>query len=280
MKPVSKRPVTVEDLLRLKRAERPGAEFWTRFDRELRAKQLSALVEKRPWWRDLSRAFSGISRYRLPLGATAIIAATVLSVRDFQPEAAVTAVTLAPERVTSGFGSTVPSASEPEALSDTSKMSVPTSTLARTEATALDAADPLPPSVTTASDVVARHVSQLGGASHTAGPVTDLSASTRYLDAKFAGASASEALIARNLLGTVRGFETRVLPARPTVEPLQQMMTPRDARRTKMLTAMVSMFAETPAPTGERVARYLPDDRLYDQIHRFSGRGDRLSVRF
>ena len=48
-----KRPITLEDILRLKRAERPPAEFWDSFDRQLRAKQLAALVEKRPWWRSL-----------------------------------------------------------------------------------------------------------------------------------------------------------------------------------------------------------------------------------
>ena len=60
----SQRPVTLEDILRLKRNERPPAEFWTQFDRELRAKQLAALVEKRPWWRTISRprVFAGLRR--------------------------------------------------------------------------------------------------------------------------------------------------------------------------------------------------------------------------
>ena len=40
MNPESTRPIVIEDLLRLKRAERPPAEFWSTFDRELRAKQL------------------------------------------------------------------------------------------------------------------------------------------------------------------------------------------------------------------------------------------------
>lgn len=280
MKLVNKRPVTVEDLLRLKRVERPGAEFWTQFDRELRAKQLAALVEKRPWWRDLARAFSGISRYRLPLGATAIIAATFLAVRDSEPNTAPAIVSLAPEGVAFGIAATVPSTSEAETVTTASTIPEATSTLAQVEAPALDATDSVPRPEAVASGGVSRHVSLLGGSFHAATTATDLSASIRYHDAKFAGTSASEAMIARNLLGAVRGFETRVLPARPAVEPLQQMMTPRDARRTKMLTAMVSNFNETPAPTGERVARYLPDDRLYDQIHRFSGRGDRLSVRF
>jgi len=39
--------VTLEDLLCLKRAERPPPEFWSEFERELRQKQLAALVERR-----------------------------------------------------------------------------------------------------------------------------------------------------------------------------------------------------------------------------------------
>jgi hypothetical protein len=86
MQPDSKRPVTLEDILRLKRAERPPAEFWTQFDRELRAKQLSALVQKRPWWKSLSLApvWTAIRRYHLPLGAMAALAATIFSVREYR----------------------------------------------------------------------------------------------------------------------------------------------------------------------------------------------------
>jgi len=85
----SKRPVTLEDILRLKRAERPPAEFWTQFDRELRAKQLAALVEKRPWWRTLSFApvLTGLRRFHLPLGAAAVLAVTIFSVRGYHPAA-------------------------------------------------------------------------------------------------------------------------------------------------------------------------------------------------
>ena len=69
--------MTLEDILRLKRAERPSAEFWSQFDRELRVKQLAALVEKRPWWRTISlgRILGGVRRFHLPLGATAVLAA-------------------------------------------------------------------------------------------------------------------------------------------------------------------------------------------------------------
>lgn len=75
--------VTVEDLLRLKRAERPDAEFWTKFERELREKQLTALIEKRPWWQDLPQVFA--RRAYLPVGATAILAFTLVSVKFYAP---------------------------------------------------------------------------------------------------------------------------------------------------------------------------------------------------
>src|SRR5688572_24287930 len=83
MKSESKQPITVEDLLRLKRAERPAPEFWTEFDRQLRAKQLAALVAKRPWWQTLPR-FSLLARYRIPLGAAAVVALTAFTVRHYQ----------------------------------------------------------------------------------------------------------------------------------------------------------------------------------------------------
>ena len=80
-----RRPVTIEDLLRLKRAERPSAEFWPEWDRQLRTKQLAAILDKRPWWRDaLPRLGLALGRYHLPLGATAILALTILTVREYR----------------------------------------------------------------------------------------------------------------------------------------------------------------------------------------------------
>ena len=80
---MSQRPqnskVTVEDLLRLKRAERPDAEFWSKFEVELRQKQLAALVERRPWWQNLPLLLN--RRVYLPVGATAVLAFTVVSLR-------------------------------------------------------------------------------------------------------------------------------------------------------------------------------------------------------
>ena len=71
--------VTVEDLLRLKRAERPSPEFWVGFERELRQKQLTALLDRRPWWHNLPQFLS--RRAYLPIGATAALAFTLVTVR-------------------------------------------------------------------------------------------------------------------------------------------------------------------------------------------------------
>ena len=73
----------MEDLLRLKRVERPAPEFWAKFERELRQKQLAALVERRSWWHGLAATFSRLGWLRLPVGATAVLAITFVSVRNY-----------------------------------------------------------------------------------------------------------------------------------------------------------------------------------------------------
>lgn len=81
--------VTVEDLLRLKRAERPDPEFWTKFEAELRQKQLAALVERRRWWETLPQLFA--RRAYVPIGAAAVLTFTVVSVRTYTPVASIDA---------------------------------------------------------------------------------------------------------------------------------------------------------------------------------------------
>jgi hypothetical protein len=72
----SVRKVSLEELLRLKRAERPDPEFWSRFEQDLRAKQLAAIVEPRPWWiaLRLPQAARALARFQVPAGAAAVIA--------------------------------------------------------------------------------------------------------------------------------------------------------------------------------------------------------------
>jgi hypothetical protein len=81
------RKPTLEDLIRVKRAERPPAEFWQRFEEELRAKQLAAIVEKRPWWQPLSRLVAGRQAWFTGLGAVAAVGVAFLGLRPAQPVA-------------------------------------------------------------------------------------------------------------------------------------------------------------------------------------------------
>jgi hypothetical protein len=71
------------------------------------------------------------------------------------------------------------------------------------------------------------------------------------------------------------------LPSRSiATEPLAQMTTPAEARRTRFTTAFVSASADVPAANGERFARRLSDERLYDTIRRFGAKGNSVSLRF
>ncbi|MEO7600304.1 MAG: hypothetical protein ABIV50_15325, partial [Opitutus sp.] len=60
-----KTKVSVEDLLRVKRAEQPPVEFWADFERDLRAKQLAAIVEPRRWWAPLIKFGSRVSHFQV-----------------------------------------------------------------------------------------------------------------------------------------------------------------------------------------------------------------------
>ena len=82
--PEIRRRVTLEDLLRLKRAERPPPEFWAGFEAELRQRQLAALVERKSWWRE-AVTFARLRRLRVPFGALAVLGLTLLAMHRYTP---------------------------------------------------------------------------------------------------------------------------------------------------------------------------------------------------
>jgi hypothetical protein len=282
-----KRPVNLEDLLRLKRAERPPAEFWSQFDRELRAKQLAALVEKRPWWRTLPHAFGGLARYHLPLGATAVLAITVLTaltVREYRSAVPPHAVSDAAQNI--AMAVTVPEAA-------TSKVAfVRGAAPVREESVAYASEnEPASDSVNAGSTSVAlipgqlaQSIPVLGAVPNAANLEQHATPTARFIAANLALAKAAEPAIAQNLLGASHGFESRAMPARPpAVEPLAQMTSPSDARRARLLNGAVmsvSMNSVPPPRTTELRARQLSDEQLYDTISRFGARGNSLLVKF
>ena len=70
--------VKVEDLLRLKRAERPGEVFWNTFDRELHQRMLQTLVKKDPWYVQVLRGVSGRIAQTVAVGAAAVFLALMV----------------------------------------------------------------------------------------------------------------------------------------------------------------------------------------------------------
>ena len=70
---------TLENLLELKRHERPPEAFWDAFDSRLREKQLAALIPVESGW---SRLYAGVGRFAkfgLPLAAAAAVAVGIVS---------------------------------------------------------------------------------------------------------------------------------------------------------------------------------------------------------
>jgi hypothetical protein len=280
MKSENQKSVTVEDLLRLKRAERPSAEFWPQFERELRAKQLSALVVRRPWWQTLpGRALAGFSRYHLPIGATAVLALTFLSVREYQ--------TFAPERGLAPVLSDIP---ESVAVNDSTviESSPATSPVVGSDTAALDA--PVvgrEVELTQASGVdrVSAMAALIGGSSESEAAI---SPSARSIAENFAAAQSSDNTFGNSrslLVSTSRGFESRVLPARaPVVEPLAQMTPPSDVRRARYLGTALPVVASSRQMTPrnpDRMASRIADERLYESLgNRLGLGGDRIMVKF
>lgn len=276
-----KRPIAIEDLLRLKRAERPPAEFWTRFDRELRAKQLSALVAKRPWWQRLPRAFTGFGRYSLPLGVAAALTVTFVSLREKSGStptdsmAAGGAVAVA-QPVTVARVEHAPMRENPALRNSAAERVVPQD-LAVVNVAA------------TAEEVTPREIA----ASHASATAPGLAASgsefargegvtsLRPIGPALTVSASVEPKNSAFLPSATHGFESRVLPARTAVEPLQQITPPGERTRHKLLTAMMTMPAtDMSSRTGERAADRISEERLYDQVSRFGARGAGVSMKF
>ena len=83
--------VTLEELLRLKRHERPAPEFWSRFDGELRGRMLKAFVQPEPLAARWSRALIAKLTPWMTAGATAgLVMAFTLHSRVTLPTAETT----------------------------------------------------------------------------------------------------------------------------------------------------------------------------------------------
>jgi len=265
MNETERRPkVTLEDLLQLKRAERPPVEFWSEFDRTLRAKQLAAIVETRPWWRTWT-ARKTLVRVCMPLGATALLAISFSSVRVAsvkpQKNIAVNSEVAVQTPVVLGESIATQGNSVPAAATQTVA-------LTQSEAARSDSSDSL----------ALVKMTPTTGFSGTASPEQLLASGTATVKA------AGQALA--QLVGLEDYVSTSPVNARSTVvEPLTQVATPRDSRRTRLLAYSVTFdphAADSSAAvrSRDRVTHRLSDEAVYDSITRLGLSGDRVSIKF
>lgn len=266
--------VTLEDLLRLKRAERPAPEFWARFDRELRAKQLAALVEKRPWWQGLPEWALNWRRFHLPLGATAVLALTLVSLRDSGSHPVAAPTTLR-EPIVRVAGSS-------ELASHELAVPVEVTSIAATAAVSMAAAsgsameEPAEPEPVVAAVAMSPLESE---APQSAAAGLAEAASSRFAGGKVLAALDSESTLGRSL-GAVRETKSPVVRG-AAFEPLAQMSSPTEVRRARFRTALATPVAkETLAQANDRLARNLSDERMNDAVRRFDAKADRLSLKF
>ena len=262
--------ITVEDLLRLKRAERPAAEFWTNFERELRQKQLTALIEKRSWWKELPHLLA--RRAYIPVGATAVLAFTLISVKYYVPDQVAQQETSRSVGLTSAIPA---SASMTDSLASAT---VSSALLNRSELPALRIEDD---SVGTATVAEASAPAAAETMPSSTVPPTVDSPSARSIAANLASLEQSEPELVNSVLGSRLSPSPRVLT---TAAPVAELATVSlNASRRNRLFAQYTDRPLSPEPTApaivrERLSRRLGDSEITDRLSRIGLKGDQVSL--
>jgi hypothetical protein len=268
MPPEKKSSVSVEDLLQLKASEKPGAEFWAHFEKELRQKQLTALVQKRRWWHDLPVLLS--RRVYVPTGAAAIVAFTLMTVRYSTSSQLAQVENTAPKIV----------AADPavESLPAT-EVSVTSHSLDRAD-TSVESARAVRRDAAPAAVVVSGDLTGVGLMPVQVGAPESETPSARSIAANLARLEQAEPDMVNAVMGS-RLSPARVMTASADLEA-EQASDP-SAQRYRLIARYAdhSLSPEPAAPAlvRERLARRLGDD-LNDRISRIGVEGGRVSLKF
>jgi hypothetical protein len=275
--------VTLEQLLRLKRAERPAPEFWHQFEREMRVKQLAAIVEPRPWWAPFIRIGTKVARYQLPVGATAILALTFLTVQEYQQPSALDAQYSPSSAITKIDTMPGPSVAVtlPETHADNDALTPTDSSSANNGSAAILSSRPT--AMATADQDVSVLVPMLTGGS----ALQDAySPAARVIAANLAAVKANTPELVQ-MVERASGMEALISPRTKSqlVDPLARVKTSTDSRRSSRLLASalpaVNYAAEDSSRgLNNRVDRSLTEERLYDSISRFGVKADRVAIKF
>jgi hypothetical protein len=266
MKRDTERKITVEDLLRLKRAERPPAEFWATFESEIRAKQLSAIVGKRPWWDGISRVFAASNRYALPVAAAAAFALGWAGIRYAGSHSGISA---APRSGTAVAGAVA--------------------TVAQPSAPAVEHAAPAPegagfvarePAKNPVVEATESHITQAPA------PIaTDSVSQSPFVDGIAVTLAdyreATREYAQRAVFGTDSEFEPSAAPARqPQADPLAGM-DPAAERRARILSPALPAYSTGSPRTAAgdwMKQRASANERMYESMDQVSN--DRMLVGF
>ncbi len=299
--PTPERPeagkVTLEELLRLKRSERPAPEFWARFEQDLRAKQLAAIVEPRPWWITfrLPQIARTLARYQLPAGAAAVLALSFVVVREYRPAFTTNAPLVAEESV--GRLITVP---EISAAPEVARIdSIPASTSSETVVLAKSEVVDLPAPRIASIEALPVGPGELlamipwaAPQTETGKPAAEPAALGELPKAHFA--SAIKPAREHRFEGTVEAVSVTVASAAPASEssddltgaPVQASpVSPREVRSSRILSSLVvADNADTDrsrmAQVREVLTSSLDNDQLYDSVRRLGMGGDRFTLKF
>ena len=273
-------PVTLEQLLRLKRAEQPSEEFWHRFERELHQKQLAALVEKRPWWHSVPQFLS--RRTYLPLGATAILAFTLVSVKFYAPtqlarvEEPASATSAVPGKVASGA-----------VRSEVAVMAVPVSAVAReirNEAAPAPITDRVPVVAASATSAPATSGDVAGLISwSTPRSVENPTPSARNIAANIAQLEQTQPDLVSALSGRRNSGPHIQSASSQGITELATVAT-NTSKRGRLL-AQFNARQFTPEPQApeivrERLARHLADAETTERFSRVGLGGNHVSLKF
>jgi hypothetical protein len=270
MKRDTESKITVEDLLRLKRAERPPPEFWTAFEAEIRAKQLSAIVGRRSWLDGFSGIFAVISRHQLSFGTAAALAMAFTGYRfvDGHPAAANTAMRAPAAPVAAASVAAAPARVAP-AVANTPQ--VDEVAVDSREVSAL----PLAVAVATESRVKSAPVSM----------PAESTAKSQFVDGiaiKLADfREPAYDYTRQSSFGSDREFEPSIAPARQAVSDPLARIDPAAERRARLLApALPAYSGNSGALAGDWIRqRSSADDRMYESMDRGSN-DDRMVVGF
>ena len=276
MKRDTESKITIEDLLRLKRSERPPAEFWATFEAEIRVKQLSAIVSRRPWWDRFSKVFAVVNRHQVSIGAAAAFAMAFAGFRyvSGHPEVATAARTSAPAPAAVVTAS-VPVQAHPAPAAAPAVVSQRDDVVVATN-DAVPAPAPVAVVSSTASHLTKAPVLAVSD-SPSKSPFVD-GISIKLADFREPVSDYSRP----SVFGSDREFETAPASARQAVSDPLARMDPAAERRARLLAPALPAYSSENSralATDWIRQRSSPDDRMYESMDRGSN-DDRMLVGF